>query len=234
MVTPLSLNEKNAGYGGKDSYGVGRWESALRLLANRQNDYESGAFQRVIDDGLDWLNRKGVTSRDGLQQMTEVELATLFYLGMAYQKSGRDHAAIAALAIVYSQAGFSRYMLGDFAGYTHAAGEALEELASHLGPEAVANPKLDTFFATVKNARSGGCFIATAAYGTPLAPEIGVLSAFRDEVLLPTLPGAAFVRFYYKYSPPIAAAIAPSQVRKALVRHCAIRPLVWLVRRCRS
>ena len=44
--------------------------------------------------------------------------------------------------------------------------------------------------------KSGGCFIATAACGDHLAPDVMALSAFRDEVLLQRRMGRAFVRCY--------------------------------------
>jgi hypothetical protein len=64
----------------------------------------------------------------------------------------------------------------------------------------------------------GGCFIATAAYGTPMAEEIGVLREFRDEYLLTTRPGSAFVDLYYRTSPPIAGFITGHPGLKPIVR----------------
>ena len=64
----------------------------------------------------------------------------------------------------------------------------------------------------------GGCFIATAAYGTPMAGEIQVLREFRDEYLLTDPLGRAFVDFYYRFSPPIAEFIAYHPGLKPIVR----------------
>lgn len=55
---------------------------------------------------------------------------------------------------------------------------------------------------------SRACFIATAAYGDADAPEVLELRRFRDEVLLQHFWGRAFVRTYYRMSPPFARIIA--------------------------
>jgi parallel beta-helix repeat protein len=64
----------------------------------------------------------------------------------------------------------------------------------------------------------GGCFIATAAYGTPMAEEIQTLREFRDEYLLTNPVGQAFVDFYYRVSPPIAQFITEHPSLKPMVR----------------
>ena len=64
----------------------------------------------------------------------------------------------------------------------------------------------------------GGCFIATAAYGTPFAEEINVLRSWRDNWLLKNGIGRLFVRFYYTFSPPVASNIAGSEARRAWTR----------------
>lgn len=55
-----------------------------------------------------------------------------------------------------------------------------------------------------------GCFIATAAFGSPFEPHVMTLRHFRDTRLLTNGPGRAFVSFYYSVSPPIAAVISRS------------------------
>jgi very-short-patch-repair endonuclease len=63
-----------------------------------------------------------------------------------------------------------------------------------------------------------GCFIATAAFGTPMAQEIKTLRRFRDLKMKPNLIGRYFITFYYKASPPLAEVIARSKNMKAFVR----------------
>ena len=50
----------------------------------------------------------------------------------------------------------------------------------------------------------GPCFIATAAYGTPMADQLEVLRTFRDRYLLTNAAGTALMRAYYKHSPAVA------------------------------
>lgn len=70
----------------------------------------------------------------------------------------------------------------------------------------------------------GFCFVATAAYGSPMEPEVETLRTFRDRVLTPTAPGRAFVAWYYRNSPPLANAIAARPSWRT-----AARALLWPV-----
>jgi len=74
----------------------------------------------------------------------------------------------------------------------------------------------------------GGCFIATAAYGSYLDAHVTTLRRFRDRWLLTNPPGRLFVRAYYRFSPPVARAIAADERLRLAVR-VALTPLVWLV-----
>jgi hypothetical protein len=62
------------------------------------------------------------------------------------------------------------------------------------------------------------CFIATAAFGSPLARHVRTLRAFRDRYLLTNAPGRAFVNFYYRHSPPLAEHVAESPLLRVVVR----------------
>jgi len=72
---------------------------------------------------------------------------------------------------------------------------------------------------------SGFCFIATAAYGTPMAEEIESLREFRDGYLLTNPLGQALVDLYYRVSPPIAEFITEHPSLKPVVR-AALVPAV--------
>jgi hypothetical protein len=77
---------------------------------------------------------------------------------------------------------------------------------------------------------SGGCFIATAAYGSPMMSEVRHLRAFRDQYLLTNPPGRLFVDVYYKLSPPLADLIRYQDGMRAFVRGL-LTPLVALSKR---
>jgi len=73
----------------------------------------------------------------------------------------------------------------------------------------------------------GGCFIATAAYGSPMAPQVKVLREIRDRFLLTNSLGKALVNFYYAFSPKAADFISEHAGLRAMVR-VGLLPLVGL------
>jgi len=61
---------------------------------------------------------------------------------------------------------------------------------------------------TMDNYNSGGCLIATAAFGSELAPQVQLLREIRDNTVLQTKSGSVFMtgfnQFYYSFSPAVA------------------------------
>jgi uncharacterized repeat protein (TIGR02543 family) len=86
-----------------------------------------------------------------------------------------------------------------------------------------------TVTAVFEVAGGGGCFIATAAYGSPTAEQLDVLREFRDVVLLESAVGSQFVDLYYKLSPPVADFISGNSLLRTVVRELLIDPVVWMV-----
>ena len=72
-----------------------------------------------------------------------------------------------------------------------------------------------------------GCLIATATYGSELAPQVQQLRELRDNSLLQTASGTSFMsgfnQFYYSFSPTIADWERESPVFKEAIK-LAITP----------
>jgi len=60
----------------------------------------------------------------------------------------------------------------------------------------------------VTKSNGGGCLIATAAFGSELAPQVQLLREIRDDIVLQTKSGSIFMtgfnQFYYSFSPAVA------------------------------
>ena len=59
-----------------------------------------------------------------------------------------------------------------------------------------------------KSSEGGGCLIATAAFGSEMAPQVQFLRELRDNTVLQTQSGVSFMtgfnQFYYSFSPIVA------------------------------
>ena len=74
----------------------------------------------------------------------------------------------------------------------------------------------------------GGCFIATATYGSASHPDVQILREFRDDVLLKTGWGRALIEFYYRHSPNLACYIEEHDSLRVLTRGL-LAPVVLVV-----
>ena len=77
--------------------------------------------------------------------------------------------------------------------------------------------------------KKGGCFIATACYGTSMAKEVKTLCTFRDKYLLKSAAGRSLVRFYYRHSPKVADFIRDKDFLKKIGRE-SLKLVIWIIR----
>ena len=80
----------------------------------------------------------------------------------------------------------------------------------------------------VSSGGGGGCFIATAAYGSYLHPKVQLLRNFRDRYLLTNQPGRIVVGLYYRFSPPVAGFIAKHEPLRIIFRWL-LTPLLLII-----
>ena len=77
--------------------------------------------------------------------------------------------------------------------------------------------------------KGGGCLIATAAYGSEMAPQVQLLREIRDNQLMNTESGTAFMGtfndIYYSFSPYIADMQRESPVFKEIVK-AGLTPMI--------
>jgi len=80
---------------------------------------------------------------------------------------------------------------------------------------------------TTSPVSGGGCFIATAVYGSPMSSKVKILCQFRDRCLLTNSIGRDIVDAYYKFSPPVADYLHKHPFARAIVRY-ALVPIIGI------
>ena len=76
------------------------------------------------------------------------------------------------------------------------------------------------------------CLIATATYGSQMAPEVQLLRNFRDHAVMDTRAGSSFMilfnAWYYSFSPGVAAYISTHLVARSMMK-IVLYPLVGIL-----
>ena len=100
--------------------------------------------------------------------------------------------------------------------------EGIESNEINLGTQIIEEKQVD-------NSEGGGCLIATATYGSEMAPQVQLLREIRDTQLMSTDSGVSFMTgfnsLYYSFSPYIADMERESPVFKEMVK-IGITPLL--------
>ncbi len=69
------------------------------------------------------------------------------------------------------------------------------------------------------------CFIATAAYGSVMANDVGMLRHMRDSLLKSSVLGELAIETYYTFGPAVAGVVGQSELLRETARD-ALRPIV--------
>ena len=109
------------------------------------------------------------------------------------------------------------------------AEKALEEMEGVFSSAANQMQDVEESQETLITGEGGGCLIATAAYGSELAPQIQQLRELRDSTLLVSDSGFAFLSgfnsVYYVFSPTIADLERQNPIFKEFVK-LSITPMI--------
>ena len=121
------------------------------------------------------------------------------FVGGAAPEPVNDAAAEAAAEAAAAAAAAAK---AEAAAAAAAAAAAVIEAEPEIEPE----PMMTSQPAEEK--KGGGCLIATAAFGSEMAPQVQFLREIRDNTVLQTESGSAFMtgfnQFYYSFSPAVA------------------------------
>ncbi len=186
---------------------------------------DGGAFAYIGNSRYSWYYPgsyvKGASNLAHKEFVEAISIGNITKIGEANQKSKTDLPLDSQL---YRWIAFETNLIGcpatDLSALHLFAGNDEDN-----GNSNVSSPVYDTPVST--GGGGGGCFIATAAYGSLVEPHVKILRDFRDRFLTTNTVGKSFVNLYYKYSPPFANFIARHDNLRMIVR-MTLFPLVGI------
>ena len=131
--------------------------------------------------------------------------ATFEFVGGAAPEPVDDTAAEDAAAAAAAEAAAAAAAEAAAAAAAEAAAAAA---AATVEAEPEPEPEPVMVSQPAEEKKGGGCLIATAAFGSEMAPQVQFLREIRDNKVLQTESGSAFMtgfnQFYYSFSPAVA------------------------------
>jgi TPR repeat protein len=168
--------------------------TSLGVLHDRAGD---------VDEARRWFTMAAETG--DLEAMTSA--------GVFHYKQGRLAEATDWLTKA-AEAGDAEAMV-QLANMLHAVGKQEHARTWYSKAAAAGDSDAKTVLAALDGSgksKSGGCYIATAVYGSYDAPEVLTLRRFRDDCLETSAIGRTVVRVYYAISPTLARRLSHASI----------------------
>ncbi len=202
----------------------------------------------LVEAGQSWIDYLKILLNEKIKQIDssyDTAVNELNELDISEEEKTKYLKAIDSQKLIF-QTGTIQGMMTSFATYEEQLEKKKKEL--EIKQEIISGTSLDasncgegtvlkngvcvvdkTKLQSNESEKGGGCLIATATYGSELAPQVQQLRELRDNSLLQTASGTSFMNifndFYYSFSPQIADWERESPAFKELVK-VTITPMI--------
>lgn len=200
----------------------------IRQIVESSDTVEKTTFENLVN--LDAFN--GLIKMAADKKWDEAERVTKTLLALHDETKGKVTVRVQQKGKEDVKSGLSLNKLATFAIDDSRVIDEARRLADQSGKVLIvigATGREIEIYSIVEPTKSGNCFIATAAYGSPLAPEVEIFRRFRDGVLLVSSLGKRFVGLYYFVSPPLASLISKHKCLQTLTRRFLLEPILHLI-----
>lgn len=131
---------------------------------------------------------------------------------------------------------FTVYASVGKAGYSSSQGQTQFTILQQTTVTPTSSSSSSTSSSSSSSSQPSGppsqCFIATATYGSEIAPEVALLRYFRDAQVLRTSAGRSFMQafnaFYYSFSPQVASFISANGIVRSSMK-VILYPLIGIL-----
>lgn len=187
-------------------------KEGISVSANRLRNCESSVLNLIINTHYTAEERRQCVKEVGEKL---AEISNSFYIDIlahAFEYEHIDVMSLSAAEMVYQYGDLVIQLFGDEYGIDIAVpcwekGTMLARAYPEKGHVNEYIEKIRRFNPDYQmpSDKKGGCYIATAVYGSYDCPQVWTLRRYRDNTLAETWYGRAFIRFYYAISPTLVS-----------------------------